>query len=487
MNNFELYKFIFDNYHDPLCLFDSHLNIFSMNSIFKNMFNIENISGKIAISEIFGKEYASHLESNFPIKLESNVIKIPKNDEELLISTVFYESSTPPFGMIICSRNFSTIQEKILKNSLSLISIMIRGLVHDMNNILMSISGYTSILRLDSMNLTDAQISYIHEIQKSLYRASNLVQQVQNISADSKAEKVKIDIFSPVKNVFSYISKDISDDISLKLMIPPSRYYIYAEPILITQVFLNLTTNSIKALKKVESKKDKYIQVNVSEVDKKSIIELGISSEKLLHIEFKDNGVGMSNELLTSLLNPTDFMSGDLSVGIPIIYNIVKNNLKGDLKVESIENEYTTFHIYIPQALDFTHPAELELNVEEGTIMIIDDETSVRNVLNIYLSKLGYKIITAKDGHEGINKFKELKEKVDLILLDITLPEMSGEDLFQELKRINPKVKILISSGHTIEDIPKGILSEADGFLNKPYNRTTLVKEMLKVLGTDDN
>ncbi len=169
-----------------------------------------------------------------------------------------------------------------------------------------------------------------------------------------------------------------------------------------------------------------------------------------------------------------------------MVYNIVTRNHNGSIDIETVEGKGTTFHIYLPKALSLEEAESKEvIGVVGGneTVLIVEDEEMVLNLAKETLKNYGYNILTAIDGKKGLDIFTENKDSIDLVLLDLTMPEMSGQMVFEELLKINPDVKVIISSGHSQEGTREGILSKAKSYVSKPYKLTDLTQTVRTVLG----
>ena len=188
--------------------------------------------------------------------------------------------------------------------------------------------------------------------------------------------------------------------------------------------------------------------------------------------------MGMSDEVRKKIFHPFFTTNEDKKkfgsgLSLSVVYNIVTKQSNGYVDVESIEGEGTKFHILLPRGQKYIKikPKEYFIPIVDATetILVVDDEPSVRHVLKASLQKMGHTVITANNGQECIEKYNEKKDEIDIVILDLTMPEMSGDQAFKKLLAINPEIKVIISSGHTDQEIRKGILSKAHGFLTKPY------------------
>ena len=170
-------------------------------------------------------------------------------------------------------------------------------------------------------------------------------------------------------------------------------------------------------------------------------------------------------------------------LGLAMVFNIVTKRHGGHVYIEGEEGKGAAFHIYLPkgQSEEKSGVDEQVLGGDE-TVLIIEDEEQVSELAKTLLEGYGYKVLAASDGEEGLEIYKRNKETIDIVLLDLTMPKMSGQMVFERIRSINPDVKIIICSGKSDEDIRDGILSNAKGFLKKPYRVNDLGKIVREVL-----
>ncbi len=166
-----------------------------------------------------------------------------------------------------------------------------------------------------------------------------------------------------------------------------------------------------------------------------------------------------------------------------MVFNIVSRRHGGYIDIASDKGKGTAFHIYLPKGQAEEEVKTFEVvKGGEKTVLIIEDEEHVRGLAKSLLKSYGYKALTAADGERGLDTYKKSKGSIDLVLLDLTMPTMSGKMVFERIRSINPDVKVIICSGQSDEDIREGILSKAKGFLKKPYRVNDLAKTVREVL-----
>jgi CheY-like chemotaxis protein len=207
-----------------------------------------------------------------------------------------------------------------------------------------------------------------------------------------------------------------------------------------------------------------------------------------IKISVTDTGMGMPRSIKDRIFEPFFTTKGTgrgTGLGLATVYGIIKNH-NGHITCTSEPEKGTTFTIYLPVSEKeiIMETGEAKVIKGEGTILLVDDEEQVRKVANEQLEYLGYKVIIANDGIEAVGIYKKKKEKIDLILLDMVMPDMSGKETFQSLKNIDPDVKIILISGFSQNGKAAEILSGgALGFIQKPfklYDLSKIISEVLK-------
>jgi CheY-like chemotaxis protein len=213
-----------------------------------------------------------------------------------------------------------------------------------------------------------------------------------------------------------------------------------------------------------------------------------VSSGRYVTLEVQDNGCGMTAKTMARIFDPfftTKFTGRGL--GLAAVQGIVRGH-RGGLHVASEVGAGTTFTLFFPAAADqlVDEPAPGKddfARQKEGMVLVIDDETAVRDAVSDILSLEGIQTMTAVDGTEGIAHYQEHQKDIQLVILDLSMPGLSGEETYAELKKINPDARILISSGYSQNEVSHRFSDQdAPGFLQKPYKLTTLIETVYKFL-----
>ncbi len=364
------------------------------------------------------------------------------------------------------------------------------GIAHDFNNMLVGIMGNIDLLLFDKQNLTGTQKERLADAEKSCVRAKELIQQFHSFSKVSLAEKSSIDIYDISKEVVVLLENTTDKLIKKSIEFEKGQFFVNANSTEINQVLLNLGINSAHAIEQKGIQPGDIISVDAEEYIADSKNLLGLSEGDYIHITFRDNGTGMSDEVMRKAFDPL-YTTKDKGVargqglGLSMVFNIVTRIHDGHIYIESEEGIGTTFHIYLPKALPETIIEEniaIDLPGGNETILVVDDEEMVRKLAEIMLITFGYKVMTAEDGQQALEKYQEQNRVIDAVILDLTMPRLSGEMVLRGMLEINPDVKVIISSGHSEVLTREGILSKAKSNINKPYTMKELAKTLRAVL-----
>ncbi len=466
---------ITDNEFNIIYTNQSFLNMiqYSENEIlYKKIFDFYNLSSDLNTKEVV---FTKKDTSTFTALVTTTIIKDKEGNN-------VYSSLT-----IIDITEKKKLEEQLLiRQKFDSLGAVASGIAHDFNNLLTGIMGYLDLLNINTNNLTAEQKEYILMALKTSKMASEVVNQVQSLSSKTISQKTKTDIYDIIQNVFAIVKQS---EISIEKIIdfPQNTFFVNGVPHELNQVFLNLTTNAIHAIKKNKEKKANHIKVTAELLDFKEDNVLNLSEGKYVHLRFEDTGCGMNRYVKLKAFEPL-FTTKDSSefkghgLGLAITYNIIVKNHKGFITIDSEENKGTSFHIYLPSENksdeNVNEKKEDKTETGIGKILIIEDEHTIRTVAKTILEKLGYSVFLTCDGEEGLLFYKKNFKEIDLVLLDLTMPKMSGQEVFEEMLKINPDVKVIISSGQIIEQENEELLSKAKGFLKKPY----FIKELSQII-----
>jgi PAS domain S-box-containing protein len=367
------------------------------------------------------------------------------------------------------------------------------GLAHDFNNILGGISGAISLLKIHfgRMHIDSDEVSELFEIIKTAsVRARDMVLQLLTLSRKYEFSFTSVDINDTVRHVVRICRNTFDKSIEIKMHQYDGRAMVKADPVLLEQVVLNLCINASHAMTIMREEGDIYggtltISIDRIYADLRFRDAHPESREgEYWVITHRDTGVGIDQKLLTKIFDPfftTKKKEKGSGLGLSMAYNIIQQH-EGFIDVYSEPGVGSSFVILLPVLESQCGEVSVTLNSEvvvegSGLILIIDDEEIMRKTGAGILMECGYEVITASDGIEGLQMFIEKKGEIKAVLLDMIMPKMSGREAFVEIKKISPRVSVIISSGFRMDERVNEILEMgANGFIQKPYSIVELSK-----------
>ena len=346
------------------------------------------------------------------------------------------------------------------------------GIAHDFNNILMSIMTCSEILKMRYADTGSKEEKMADIIVEGTKRASNLTRQLLGFARGGRYIPLPININNVIRESVSVSETIFKKNVKITYDFEKNIKIIEADKNQLDQVLTNLIINANDAMP-----------------DGGELIFKTENSGDDVCISITDTGIGMTKKVKDRIFEPfftTKDEGKGTGLGLATVYGIVKNH-GGNINVYSEPGEGTTFTITFPVSEKEIVEVEKEDKIQKGdaTVLVVDDEEPVRISLNFLLNSLGYNVLLAKDGKEAVKIFKQKKDEIDLVLLDMIMPEMTGRETNIKLRTINPGVKVLLSSGYSQEGTATEILNEgALGFIQKPFTEQELSTAISEALNT---
>lgn len=388
-------------------------------------------------------------------------------------------------GTIIVFRDMTyqvEMRKKMLQSEkFDTIGQLTSGIAHDFNNMLGGIIGGTELL-LTHLKNDEKSFKYLQLIHQSGIRASELTKLLLTFSKTQNIELNPVDIKKIALEVISIVVKNKAENIFFETVFNSSNNIVLGDKSLIHNLFLNLFINSIHALPnggKIICNFENIIHNNNSTY-------IGLPYGEYLNIEISDTGLGIPADILPKIFDPfftTKQLNKGTGLGLSSVYSTI-NKLKGSITVSSEVNQGTTFNILLPVSKQNLQENLIQPTVKgHGLMLVIDDDEIQRNIAKDLLSELGYKVVLASDGYEGIQKYRDNREEINLVLLDMIMPGMNGLECFKLLKDIDLDVKVLVTSG-CCKDDDLNKLKElgCNDFISKPYSLNILSKSISSIL-----
>jgi PAS domain S-box-containing protein len=361
------------------------------------------------------------------------------------------------------------------------------GIAHDFNNLLTTIAGYSELMWEEGA-LDDQLRADLGEIRKAADRASALTQQLLAFSRKQIISPRVLDLNTRVQEDQNLIGRLIGETIDLNLDLNSEPCLVEADPTQIDQILINLAVNARDAMSGGGQLSISTGRMKLDEEFCRSVPDLEPGEFAALTVS--DNGHGMNEETLSRIFEPffttKDYGKGT-GLGLSTVYGIVKQN-GGAIKISSQLNVGTTVRVFLPRVdaapEDPSQDTKLADLLGSETILLVEDEESVRSLTDKLLKSRGYRVLRA-DSPEGAAQIaRDYDGEIDLLLTDVVMPRMNGRELFHQMKKLRPRIKVLYMSGYAEDVIAKhGVLERDTSFVSKPFTAMTLaakVREALK-------
>jgi nitrogen-specific signal transduction histidine kinase/CheY-like chemotaxis protein len=354
------------------------------------------------------------------------------------------------------------------------------GVAHDMNNILTAILAHAGLLKArgdennPSWNAGDV-------IEKAVHRGKELTSQLLGFARQGKHHHVPVDIHSVIQEVTGLLGRTVDKTIALQTDLLAEEPWVVGDPNQIYQVLMNLAVNASDAMR---HKGEIIFQTSNELISSAQALHIpGLAAGDYVVIRVTDTGDGMPQDVQAHIFEPfftTKGQSQGSGMGLAMVYGIVKNH-HGYIGVTSTLGVGTTMRVYLPSVLcdDPQTKAAPAATRSEGTghVLIIDDEKAVAEAAQAILEYLGYATTIRLSGLEAVAFCQNSKHHVDLVLLDMVMPDMSGSECFAELRRIRPESKILLCTGYDRNHAVQELMNQGVvGFIQKPYDLDELAQ-----------
>ena len=357
------------------------------------------------------------------------------------------------------------------------------GIAHDFNNLLMGVQGYTSIMLLD-IDSDHSHYEKLKSIEQYVQRGANLTRQLLGFAKGETFDVKTININDLIKNsslMFGRTKKEIIIHEKLGHNIEP----VDADAGQIEQVLLNLFLNAAHAM---PNGGELTLATENTVLNASAVEPYDLEPGKYVMISVQDTGVGMDAAVRRRIFEPfftTKEMGRGTGLGLASAYGIVKNH-NGFFDVESKKGVGTTFKFYLPVSgknVAREKPDDSHLVKGPETVLLVDDEHMIIEVGVEILKALGYDVILANSGEEAIDVYRNSRNQIDAVVLDMIMPGMGGGETFDQLKKINPEVRVLLSSGYSIDGMATDILERGcKQFIQKPFDIKELSRKLRDVL-----
>jgi PAS domain S-box-containing protein len=361
------------------------------------------------------------------------------------------------------------------------------GVAHDFNNILTAIIGYADFIqnRLGPENPLSREVG---EIRKAGFRAASLTRQLLAFSRRQIFKLQVLDLNAVIAGMQKMLQRLINESISFELHLDPSLGRMSADASQVEQVLLNLVVNAGDAMPQGGTL---LVETSNAELDESySHMHMGVKPGRYVQLVVSDTGMGMDEETRQHIFEPfftTKERGKGTGLGLSMVFGIVKQS-GGNIWVYSEPSKGTAFKIYFPRVFESLEEASREPVVDEvprgsETILVVEDESMIREVIGITLVEHGFTVLLAQDGEEALRICEAHPGPIHLLLCDVILPKLSGREVAEKLGSLRPRIRVLYMSGYTANAIVHhGVLEPGIAFLQKPFSPAVLLAKVREIL-----
>ena len=370
-------------------------------------------------------------------------------------------------------------QQMLHAQKLESLGVLAGGIAHDFNNILTAVIGNAD-LALMRISKESPAVDNLHRIEQAAFRAADLAKQMLAYSGKGKFVVENIDLNRLLEEMLHMLEVSISKKAVLRLNTHQNLPQVEADSTQMRQIIMNLVINASEAI----GDKSGVIAITTGcmDCDRSYLKDVWLDENLIdglyVYLEIADSGCGMDKETLSKLFDPfftTKFTGRGL--GMAAVLGIVRGH-RGAIKVYSEPGRGTTFKILLPAsglpAGIFNGTFHGDVWQGSGTVLLVDDEETVRGIGVEMLKELGFTAVTAVDGREAVEIFKSGND-ISFVILDLTMPHMDGEQCFRELRQLKPDLKVIMSSGYNEQEVTEKFIGKGlAGFIQKPYKLSDL-------------
>jgi two-component system cell cycle sensor histidine kinase/response regulator CckA len=410
-------------------------------------------------------------------------------DISVWVTVIEYQGEPAVLGFVVDKSAEKSLRAQLLQaQKMEAIGTLAGGVAHDFNNLLQAVQGYAELL-LIGKNMESPGYRELHEIIRAAKRGGELTRQLLTFSRKMESRLRPIDLNYEVNEVYKILIRTIPKMIQIELQLAPDLRPVNADPVQVEQVMMNLAINAKDAMPQGGRLTIKTRTVRLGRDYCRKHPEARPGQYALLVVT--DTGQGMESEILERVFEPfftTKGVGKGTGLGLSTVYGIVKGH-GGHITCASEPGVGTRFEIYLPVAKvddkDLLNMREREAVPKWGneTVLLVEDEDFVAGLACETLTRSGYTVLMAPDGETALSVYEKERARIDLVILDLIMPGMGGSRCFEELMRMNPRVKIIIASGHSPDGYPQEFLDAgAREFLRKPYEMSELLGRVRNVL-----
>ncbi|MCK4388723.1 MAG: PAS domain S-box protein [Desulfobacterales bacterium] len=492
----EKYRTVLEASPDPIVAYDMEGMVIYLNPAFTQVFGW-------TPDELLGKKIDYVPEENWPQTqmmidkvlagksfsvIESRRHTKQKNILDVSISVATYlDRNGIPIGSVHTLRDITErkrIEAQLQQaQKIEAVGTLAGGIAHDFNNLLMGIQGNVSLMVMD-MDSTHPYHDRLKNIEKQVQSGARLTSHLLGYARKGRYEVKPLDLNKLVEETCETFGRT-KREITIHQELAENLFAIEADQDQIEQVLLNLFVNAADAMHGGGNLILKTMNVTHNNMQGK-LYDPKPGNYALLMVT--DTGMGMDKEIMERIFDPfftTKEMGRGTGLGLASTYGIIKGH-DGYIDVESRERHGATFSVYLPASekrIQKTVKAAEQFIKRTGTVLLVDDEEVILEVGQELLEAMGYRVLLARHGKKAIEVYKKHQDEIDLVLLDMVMPNMGGGETYDRMKEINPDIKVLLSSGFSIDGEATEILERGcNGFIQKPFTIKDLCGKIEKIL-----
>ena len=357
------------------------------------------------------------------------------------------------------------------------------GIAHDFNNLLMGIQSCVSLMLME-LDASHPHAEKLRRIEEQVKSGAGLTRQLLGYARGGRYEVATLDLNELLKQTLDTYGRT-KKEVAIHTTFDRELWCVEADQSQLEQVFVNLFVNAWQAM---PAGGHLYLETRNVTLDAQAALPHQLPEGHYVQVTITDTGIGMDEATRARIFEPfftTKEMGRGTGLGLASAYGIIKNH-GGSIGAYSEKGHGSTFHVYLPASLK-TSPGRTFAVPEplrgSETLLLVDDESMILEVCKPLLERLGYRVLEASGGHRAIELYREHAAEIDLVVLDMIMPEMGGGEVFEALQAINPRVRVLLASGYSLNDQARKILDRGCvGFIQKPFGAADLSRKLRSVL-----
>jgi PAS domain S-box-containing protein len=495
-----LVKSVFEGTGDAIFVKDLQGRYLIVNAAVARFFgkSVEQVIGKTAFQVTDLKQAQeltandrSILETGESVTVDFQTVQNDVTQHFLVTRSPYRDSSGKIIGIIGITRDitrYREIEDRLRQSQkMEAIGTLAGGVAHDFNNILMVISGYSSLLS-EALRSDPKLRGHVEQIQKSGERAAALTRQLLAFSRKQTVQPTNLNLNEVVAGIENLLHRLIGENISISTQLDPRPGAIKADSGQLEQVILNLAVNARDAMPEggklsIETRRTKMLQSKLQG-------QIECKPGDYVELVVRDSGVGMDPATQSHIFEPfftTKPPGKGTGLGLSTVYGIIQQ-AGGYVTFETAPGLGTSFHIYLPQV---DAPASSVASEEDiatrlhgnETVLLVEDDASVCNLVRAVLTSHGYTVLAAQRPQEAITLCESQAGNIKLLLTDVIMPEMSGPELSKRLTAFSPQLRVLFMSGYIDDSVVRQEIQEQGiAYLQKPFSPTNLARKVREVL-----